>query len=48
MFIKISNFSKFAEYISDSVRPVQQDSRHLVGWPSHIPSKCHYLSFPKF
>ena len=29
--IKMSNFSKFAEHIMNIVRPVQQNSRHLVG-----------------
>ena len=29
--ILISNFSKFTEYITDSVRPVQQKSRSLLG-----------------
>ena len=28
--MKTSNFSKFADYIIDSVRPVQQNSRHLL------------------
>ena len=57
--IKISNFSKFAEYITDSVRPVKQNSRHWVRikhfifiliyiMPFPIPSMCYYLSFLKF
>ena len=34
--MKISNFSKFADYITDSVKPVQHNSRHLVGIISKI------------
>ena len=30
MLVKMSNFSKFAEYITESVRPVQQNLRHLI------------------
>ena len=39
--IKIGNFSKFADCITDSVRPVQQYSRHLVGIIKHF-FKCHF------
>ena len=39
--MKISNFSKFADYITDNVRPVQQNSRHLVGIISKIWKKIH-------
>ena len=42
MLIKISNFSKFIEYITDSVRPVQLKSRHLVGIISKVFKKFHF------
>ena len=57
MLIKISNFSKFVEYI----RPVQQNSRHLVGIidkinfntlcpPIFLPYAIiyHFLNFYRF
>ena len=43
MFIKTSNFRKFSDYITDSVRPVQQSSRHLVGIIDKIFSKISFL-----
>ena len=29
--MKISNLNKFTEYITDRVKPIQQNSRHLLG-----------------
>ena len=40
--MKISDFGKFLEYITDSVRPVQQNSRHLVDIISKISRKIHF------
>ena len=30
IMIKVNNFSKFVEYITDSVKPVQQNSGHSI------------------
>ena len=48
--IKISNASKFAEYITDSVRPVQQNSRHLVRIVDKFEKKFNFntLCLPLF
>ena len=50
MLIKISNFSKFAVYIADNVRPVQQNSIHSVGNINKIEKKNYFntLCFPPF
>ena len=42
ILIKINDFTKFVEYITDSVRSVQQNSRHSVGIINQINN---YLKF---
>ena len=48
--IKISNFSKFADYITDSVRLVWQNSRYLVGIinKKHLKIDFNTLCLPIF
>ena len=42
IFLKMSNFGKFADCITDNVRLVQQNSRHLVGIINKIWKKNYF------